>query len=60
MAFEIPKTVRQWNVTEGEGFEILKYSEQPLPQMGDSEVLVKCKLNFIDPAYLHANSNHFI
>ncbi|KAL7895999.1 GroES-like protein [Trichoderma sp. SZMC 28014] len=51
MAFEIPKTVRQWNVTEGEGFEILKYSEQPLPQMGDSEVLVKLEaasLNYRD------------
>jgi hypothetical protein len=45
MAFEIPKTVYQWNVTEGEGFESLKYSQQPLPQLGDSQVLVKCKLN---------------
>lgn len=45
MALAIPKAVYQWNVTEGEGFESLKYSEQPLPQLGDSQVLVKCKLN---------------
>lgn len=52
MAFEIPKAVYQWNLTKGEGFESLTYSEQPLPQLGDSQVLVKCKLNYRDPAYL--------
>jgi NADPH:quinone reductase-like Zn-dependent oxidoreductase len=53
MASEIPKFVYQWNITDGEGFESLKYSEQPLPELGDSQVLVKCKLNYKDSAYLH-------
>lgn len=53
MAHEIPKAAYQWNVTEGEGFESLKYSEQPLSQLGDSQVLVKSKRNYKDPAYMH-------
>ncbi|KAL7920713.1 GroES-like protein [Trichoderma austrokoningii] len=51
MALEIPKNVYQWNVTEGEGFETLKYSEQPIPKLGDSQVLVKLEaasLNYRD------------
>ncbi|RFU79637.1 alcohol dehydrogenase [Trichoderma arundinaceum] len=42
MAHEVPKVVHQWNVTKGDGFDSLKYSEQPLPELGDSQVLVKC------------------
>jgi hypothetical protein len=44
MAPQIPKTTKQWNVTNisGEvGFDALKYSEQDVPVLGDSEVLVK-------------------
>lgn len=40
---EIPKTVKQWNVTGKDGFESLKFSEQPVPELGDSQVLVKSK-----------------
>lgn len=40
-SFTIPKTVKQWQVAEYNGFEGLKFSEQPLPEVGDNEVLVK-------------------
>ncbi|KAL6693118.1 NAD(P)-binding protein [Trichoderma pleuroticola] len=43
MALSIPKSVHQWNVGAGEGFDALHYSEQPLPELGDSQVLVKCE-----------------
>ncbi|KAL7943525.1 hypothetical protein V8C42DRAFT_109551 [Trichoderma barbatum] len=46
-----PQTVKQWNVTEFNGFEGLKFSEQPLPELGDSQVLVKLEaasLNYRD------------
>lgn len=38
---QIPKTVKQWNVEKFGGFEGLKFSEQPLPELSDNEVLVK-------------------
>ena len=41
MAQSLPKTTRQWNVIGFDGFESLKLSEQPVPQLGDSQVLVK-------------------
>lgn len=41
MAQSIPKTVKQWNVAGKDGFESLKFSEQPVPELGDSQVLVK-------------------
>ncbi|EQL02864.1 Alcohol dehydrogenase superfamily, zinc-type [Ophiocordyceps sinensis CO18] len=50
----VPKTVKQWNVTAQDGkdgFNALKYSEQPLPAVGDSQVLVKLQaasLNYRD------------
>lgn len=37
----VPKTVKQWNIVSGTGFDGLKFSEQPLPELGDSQVLVK-------------------
>lgn len=46
MAMNIPKTTKQWNVAtvDGkDGFDALTYSEQQVPELGDSEVLVKCK-----------------
>ncbi|EHK15337.1 uncharacterized protein TRIVIDRAFT_56510 [Trichoderma virens Gv29-8] len=46
-----PKTVKQWNVVEYNNFEGLKFSEQPLPEVGDSQVLVKLEaasLNYRD------------
>ncbi|KAL6828684.1 hypothetical protein V8C40DRAFT_196433 [Trichoderma camerunense] len=50
-SFTIPKTVKQWQVAEYNGFEGLKFSEQPLPEVGDNEVLVKLEaasLNYRD------------
>jgi hypothetical protein len=37
----VPQTVKQWNVVSHNGFDGLKFSEQPLPELGDSQVLVK-------------------
>ncbi|RFU74971.1 alcohol dehydrogenase [Trichoderma arundinaceum] len=48
---QIPKTVKQWNVATLTGFGGLKFSEQPLPEIGDSQVLVKLEaasLNYRD------------
>ncbi|KAM5351157.1 hypothetical protein ACJ41O_003880 [Fusarium nematophilum] len=51
---EIPKTVQQWNVTSQDGrdgFNVLKFSEQPLAELGDNQVLVKIQgasLNYRD------------
>lgn len=44
MTHEIPKTTKQWNVSShdgSEGFDALKFSEQEIPELGHSEVLVK-------------------
>jgi hypothetical protein len=43
MAQPIPKTTKQWNVTGIDGFDSLRYTEQPVPELGDNMVLVKCK-----------------
>ena len=43
MAQSLPKTSKQWNVIGSDGFESLKLSEQPIPQLGDSQVLVKSR-----------------
>ena len=46
MTPDIPKTTKQWNVTSNDGkdrFGALKYSEQKIAELGDSEVLVKRK-----------------
>lgn len=43
MAQALPKTVHQWNVNATSGSDSLLFSEQPLPQVGDDEVLVKSK-----------------
>ncbi|KAL7903076.1 hypothetical protein HDV63DRAFT_111707 [Trichoderma sp. SZMC 28014] len=48
---QIPKTVKQWNIEKFDEFNGLKFSEQPLPELGDSEVLVKIEaasLNYRD------------
>ncbi|KAH0490679.1 hypothetical protein TgHK011_002136 [Trichoderma gracile] len=47
----VPQTVKQWNVVSHNGFDGLKFSEQPLPELGDSQVLVKIEgasLNYRD------------
>jgi hypothetical protein len=43
MAQSLPKTTKQWNVTGFDGTESLIFSEQPVPQIGDSQVLVKSR-----------------
>ncbi|OTA92388.1 hypothetical protein M434DRAFT_31905 [Hypoxylon sp. CO27-5] len=53
MAQSIPKTTKQWNVVGQNGLESLEFTEQPLPQLGDTQVLVKLRgasLNFRDIA----------
>jgi hypothetical protein len=45
MALSIPETTKQWNVTGTDGFDSLRYSEQPVPEFGDNQVLVKSKLS---------------
>ncbi|KAJ8100806.1 zinc-binding oxidoreductase [Lipomyces tetrasporus] len=47
----IPKTTKQWKVTGYDGFGSLQLTEEPVPEIGDSEVLVKIlgvSLNFRD------------
>ncbi|KAI1361805.1 putative alcohol dehydrogenase [Xylaria arbuscula] len=41
MASSIPKTTSQWNVVGAEGTASLELSEQPVPEIGDNQVLVK-------------------
>jgi hypothetical protein len=41
MAQDIPKTTKQWTVAGKTGFDSLKLTEEPTPQVGDSQVLVK-------------------
>ncbi|KAI1657804.1 putative alcohol dehydrogenase [Daldinia decipiens] len=51
MAQPVLKTAKQWNVVGYDGLESLKYSEQPVPELGDTEVLVRihgASLNFRD------------
>jgi hypothetical protein len=43
MSTLIPQTTKQWNVVGQSGFESLKYTEQPVPELGDNQVLVKSK-----------------
>ncbi|KAK1948672.1 zinc-binding dehydrogenase [Colletotrichum sublineola] len=56
MASPIPSTIRQWNVVGQEGFQSLRFSEQMLPEFGDSQVLVRLQgatLNFRDIVISH-------
>ncbi|KAH8422487.1 zinc-dependent alcohol dehydrogenase family protein [Aspergillus melleus] len=49
--FPIPKTTRQWTVVGDNGLESLQYTEQPVPELGDRQVLVKIRgasLNYRD------------
>lgn len=50
-AQSIPKTTKQWNVAGHDGVESLEFTEQPVPQLGDNQVLVRihgASLNFRD------------
>ncbi|GJN69239.1 hypothetical protein PCL_02322 [Purpureocillium lilacinum] len=54
MAQNVPKTTKQWTVTSQDGkdgFNALKFSEEQLSELGDSQVLVKlhaASLNYRD------------
>ncbi|KAI1750279.1 putative alcohol dehydrogenase [Xylaria castorea] len=51
MAKSVPKTTLQWHVAGTDGLVSLKLSEQPIPELGDNQVLVKLQgasLNFRD------------
>ena len=41
MALSIPSTSQQWNVVVQDGVTSLKYVEKPVPELDDSDVLVK-------------------
>ncbi|KAF6793033.1 putative alcohol dehydrogenase [Colletotrichum sojae] len=58
MAQHVPKTAKQWNVVGGKGVESLSFTEQPVPEIGDNQVLVKLQgasLNFRDIAITNGN-----
>lgn len=40
----VPATTKTWRVTGYDGFDSLKFSEEPLPKVGDNEVLVRSRL----------------
>jgi NADPH:quinone reductase-like Zn-dependent oxidoreductase len=52
MAHNIPKTTKQWSVTGTSGFDDLKFSETPVPQVGDNQCLVR-----IEAASLNVGSS---
>ncbi|PGH23219.1 hypothetical protein AJ80_02635 [Polytolypa hystricis UAMH7299] len=41
MAQSIPRTTKQWTVSGEDGFDSLRYSEQPVPELGDNQVLYR-------------------
>lgn len=41
MTTTIPETTKQWTVVGRSGSDSLQYSEQPVPPLGDNQVLVK-------------------
>lgn len=47
MSQSIPKTTKQWRVVGYNGFDSLEYSEQPIPELGDNQVLVKSKFSIL-------------
>ena len=58
MAQSIPKTTKQWSIIGQDGFDSLKYTEQPVPDLGDNQVLVKSTSSaFQEPMPLFPNSN---
>ncbi|KAM5341771.1 hypothetical protein ACJ41O_014802 [Fusarium nematophilum] len=49
MSLSIPKTSKGWNLTGFDGLSSLKYSETPIPELGDNQVLVKsASINYRD------------
>lgn len=52
MAEPLPKTAKQWKVTGYTGFDDLKFTEEAVPEIGDSQVLVKSKPLFVEHIYV--------
>ncbi|KAL2867560.1 zinc-dependent alcohol dehydrogenase family protein [Aspergillus lucknowensis] len=51
MAQQIPKTAKQWSIVGTDGLDSLVYSEELVPEIGDTQVLVRIQgasLNFRD------------
>lgn len=44
----LPKSTMQWTVVGQDGLDSLKYSEAPVPMLGDNQVLVKSKNSWPD------------
>lgn len=53
MAQSLPETTQQWNVTGFNGLESLKFSEQPIPELGDTQVLVRSKAPVCRRTFFH-------
>lgn len=49
----IPTTTKQWTVVGQDGLHSLRYSEEPVPEHGDNEVLVKSEFLSVDQRSLH-------
>lgn len=67
MAHAIPRTTKQWKVAGVEGIKSLEFSEQPIPQLGDSQVLVKSTFQhdhtFLEgqaPCKMYQLTNHYL
>jgi hypothetical protein len=52
----MPSTQKQWTVAELTGFDGLKLAtDAPVPQIGENDVLVKCKLLETASDYMFAS-----
>ncbi|KAK2733722.1 hypothetical protein FQN55_003177 [Onygenales sp. PD_40] len=49
MTSPIPKTTKQWKLVGQDGFDGLKYTEEPVAELGDNQVLVKIKAASLNP-----------
>jgi hypothetical protein len=47
MTETLPTTTGQWSLTGADGAASLTYSEQPVPELGDHDVLVKSEFQLL-------------
>lgn len=52
MEQSIPKTSKQWSLAGQNGFESLKFTEEPVPELDDNHVLVKSKFIMLSFSHL--------
>lgn len=57
MSQSIPKTTKQWRVVGHNGFDSLEYSEQPIPELGDNQVLIKSEFPVLQRKNRHLQRN---